>query len=359
MRVSAKGLGIRARMLSGAPEVFVAVALFLVDAMLLGGRHPVTLLIDVLACGGAVIASRRLWPGLLITALGMVLFARQPPDAVALGYLVCVVPVATAVARARYAAASVATAWFLGAVVWMTTRWHPTPAPAAMAFWICVFAGAWALGYETRRIATAERRRYDARLRAQRVQIAAEMHDRVAHDLAVLSLRAEEAKLNGGATVEDLDLMGQMARDSNRSLRRLMRLLFVEDEFQPVAPMEFSTVLDECASELTDEGFAVSAAHAGTPLAHLRPVTNDLLARTLRTVGDELVLHADRSVPCGIFTSTRRDQVVLCITAGAPRDGTCLNHALAGPRERIEAVGGTITTGGDAGEWVLTVTVPR
>lgn len=358
MRASANSLGIRAKMLSGAPEVTFAVLMFLFDAMALHGRYPRTLLIDLVACCGVILASRRLWPGLLLTGAGLALFLTQSYHDLGVGSLVCVAPVATAVARERYRAATCATIAFLFAMARMTTRGHASPL-LALVFWAIVFAGAWALGYETRRVATAERRRYDARLRAQRVQIAAEMHDRVAHDLAVLSLRAEEAKLNGSASVEDLELMGQMARDSNRSLRRLMRLLFVEDEFKPVAPLEFSSVLDECAAELTDEGFTVSAAHNGTPLAHLRPVVGDLLGRVLRMVCDELVLHANRGVPCGIFTSIRRDQVVLCLTAGTPRDGTCLSQAMAGIRERVEAVGGTVVTGGDDEEWVLTVTVPR
>ena len=208
-----------------------------------------------------------------------------------------------------------------------------------------------------RAIEAARSRREQARRRAgeERLRIARELHDTVAHNLSLIYVHANVARHlidDRPEQVETaLDAIKATSKEALGELRSVLGLLRAPDEQAPRAPTAGLAQLDELIARTRDVGVAVSAQTEGSPGA--LPAAVDLAAfRIVQEALTNVTRHAG-----GAATSVRiaYQPTELLIQIDNEPSGQTSNDAggsgIAGMRERADALGGDLQAGqrGDGG----------
>jgi signal transduction histidine kinase len=333
-------------------------------------------LVPALLVCGPIVALRR-WPvpvlAVAAAATAVVMAAGNAPLSFGVMLGLAVYFVASRLPRRWSVPAALATAAALGvALVYaaLAVR-HASPASEAVASLVPV-AAAWFIGdsvatrrrylaglaeqAERERAAEAERARQDTR--EERVRIARELHDVVAHTLAVITVQAGVGRRlaakrpeEASAALESIETIGRTAQDELRVVLGLLR----EEEAgtAPLAP----------APRLADVEALVAAVRAsGTPVElqisgadrQLSPALELSVYRVIQEALTNVVKHAP-GARAAIDLAVSASQVRLEVaddggpTAAAPADGgPGTGHGIVGMRERIGAFGGRLAAGPDA-----------
>jgi signal transduction histidine kinase len=265
--------------------------------------------------------------------------------------------------RTAWTAAAASAAVMVGAVaVWSSNSWLD-PDKAAMLAWTALPAAV-GDGLRSRRayVAAVEERAEQAertreqeaqqRVAAERVRIARELHDIVAHHIALINAQAGVAVHLLDQRPEQILTALENIRDTSRSaldeLRVTVGLLRQSDE--PVAPRDPMPGLAQVPALLASferAGLAVSHMRRGiteplepaVELAAYRIVQESLTNVRKHAGADHarLCLHYDRER----LTITVEDDG--CAGPHHPRPGA--GHGLIGMRERATTIGGTLHAG--------------
>jgi signal transduction histidine kinase len=226
-------------------------------------------------------------------------------------------------------------------------------------------AGAmWFVGYGVR-----ERRRYLAEEQAQReraeaergrlavreerVRIARELHDVVAHTLSVVTFQAGVGRKVGATRPAEAMLALRAVEVTGRSaleeLRRILGLLRDDEAEQPsLAPAPGVGDLDELASTVRAAGIPVAVMVTGQTAA-LPPAVSLTVYRIVQEALTNVVKHAGdaeasvrvRLGPDGVLVTVSDDGRGTAMP-GAPG---AARHGIVGMRERAAAFGGTLEAG--------------
>ena len=326
------------------------------------------LLIPLLACVSIVVLRR--WPlavlGVVTAAAGMVTASGSAslPFGILLG-LALYFP-ALGLPRRRSIALALAVAAALGvAVVYSAFAIMRAQVPAEVVENFVPLAGAWFIAdsvaarrrYEAGLAAQAERERA-AGVREERVRIAREMHDVIAHTLAVMTVQAGVGRRLGGkrpqeaaAALESIETIGRMAQDELHVVLGLLR--DGEGGTAPLAPAPRLVDVKTLADTVRASGIPVELRMEGTGL-QLSPSLELSVYRVVQEALTNVVKHAPGA----------RAVVELTVSAGkvrldvrddggsggeAPRAGLSAGHGIAGMRERVGAFGGWLAAGPAAG----------
>jgi len=263
-----------------------------------GGSDPTAYVVAALTV--APIALRQLAPvatmAVMLGALafyGVAGFGGLPSGGV--GALVGMFTVATL--RSRLVAAVV----FLAAVVVVVVAFLGVPglvvAWSEVAQSVLVVSGAWVLGEGTKRWAHRAERLAEEAARAvadERVRIARELHDVVAHHMSVISLQAGVARY-----VLDTDLataraaittVGDTSREALTEMRRLLDVLRVDhdDDYRPQPGL---AALDELVERARGAGLPVDVV-VGGEVRELRPGPDLCAYRVVQESLTNVLKHA-------------------------------------------------------------------
>jgi signal transduction histidine kinase len=233
-------------------------------------------------------------------------------------------------------AALLAAAWFLGDIV---RRWQHAAAEHA------------------RRAVELERAREElARLavNAERVRIARELHDVVAHSMSVIAMHAGSGRL---AAVRDpqaarraLEVVEESSRTALAEMRRLVTVLRDADEARPeLAPAPDLTGVHRLVAEVAAAGVQVevrtegdlAAVPPGVSLAAYR-IVQEALTNVVRHAGPTRVHLTVAVVGDRVRLEVTDDGGARIVTAADPA-GT--GHGTVGMRERALLYGGELTIG--------------
>ena len=213
--------------------------------------------------------------------------------------------------------------------------------------------------------AEAERARTtDAAVTEERNRIARELHDVVAHAMSVMIVQAEGARRLVGkddeAVAEALRAIESTGRTNLNDIRGIVGVLRVDGT--PYAPTPNLSSIDELIDQCRDAGLDVSITVEGTE----RPLPAMIELSCYRVVQESLTnvrKHGGPHATASVTLSYADDSISLHIAdtghgAGANRPETP-GHGLLGMRERVEAFGGTISSGPrTGGGYVITATLP-
>jgi signal transduction histidine kinase len=185
----------------------------------------------------------------------------------------------------------------------------------------------------------------------ERVRIAQELHDVVAHNVSLIVVQAQAL----GATVPDDRVteattgIAELGRQAMSEMHRTLKLLRAnEDEAARRGPQPGLSDLDELLERARAAGLRVQLGVEGEP----RPLSQSVDLSAYRIVQEALtnvVKHAGRADttvtlgyrPDGLeLTITDRGDAALNANARGPGDG---GHGLVGMRERAALFGGTLT----------------
>jgi signal transduction histidine kinase len=189
---------------------------------------------------------------------------------------------------------------------------------------------------------------------AERARIARDVHDIVAHNLAVMVALADGAALTVASDpARAADAMTQTAttgRTALREMRRVLGVLRAEADEAARRPPPALADLDALLVQVRRTGLQVSLTTEGRPAA----LPSDLQLGIYRLVQEALtntLKHATAPHQAWVRLSCQRDHVEVEVTddgraePSRPRTSAVAGHGLAGMRERAATFGGTVDAG--------------
>jgi signal transduction histidine kinase len=325
----------------GPTWTFVALALAPVAALGVGHWF-----VDSIGLGSAVAYPLLAFPGLLLTIL--VIAAASPP--IAIGTVVAAWgsfggPLLAAAIAGRDVAATDVVTWHVVMVLSVAAGYAVRYSHGANA---AVTAAREALAWQ----AAADERR----------QVARDVHDVVAHTLAVTMLHitgARMAVLRGApdVAVEALEEAERQGRASLADIRRIVRMLRADDASALDAVQPGLADVEALIDRYRSAGLAVDLALT-VDRPRSSPSAELALYRVLQEALTNAARHGDGSAAVQLLAVP--DRMVLRIdNPVSPAPAASLKGSgLAGMRERVAAAGGTIEAGIRNGRWVVRATIP-
>jgi signal transduction histidine kinase len=226
-------------------------------------------------------------------------------------------------------------------------------------------------------IAVANRRAYvesihdraeqDARRRIdeERLRIARELHDVVAHTMATINVQAGVAahvlSTRPEAVAESLQAIKTASKDGLRELRAILNVLRQADDADPTQPAPGTAQLETLITGARQAGLDTTLTVAGEPVP--LPAAVDLAAyRIVQESLTNAIRHAGPAT-AAVSLGYSRDELRVDVTdtGRGPALAASSNggHGLAGMRERATTVGGTLETGpGPAGGFRVAARLP-
>lgn len=234
---------------------------------------------------------------------------------------------------------------------------------------VMLWAGALGLGTWLRSLDTHRDATINAARRDERLELARELHDVVAHHVAGIVIQAQAARIAAVKRPETLDhtLAGieSAGTDALVAMRRVIGLLRNTDDSDTFARGPES--LRELVDRFSCHGPAVELR---LPAGSSPPWSAEVTTTVYRVVQEALtnvVLHAPRTQMVAVTVEGDSSSVAVEVTDDAPSQPLVPlwsphsgGYGLVGMRERVEALGGSFRAGSrrdDAG-WVVRATVP-
>jgi signal transduction histidine kinase len=365
-----------------ATLVLAAAIMFSVSAEP-AGRTERQMLIPLLACIPVVLLRR--WP---LPVLGVVTAAAVTitvggeallPVGVLLGLALYFV--ALSLPRSRSIAVALGVAAALGAaMIYSAIAVGIAHLAAEVTLDFVPLAGAWFIAdsvkarrrYQTGLAVQAERERA-AEVREERVRIAREMHDVVAHALAVITVQAgvgrclaDQSPQEASSALGSIETISRTAQDELRVMLGLLRDTDTGTDAgaEPLAPAPRLVDIKDLADTVRASGVPVELRMSGTDRA-LSPSLELSVYRVMQEALTNVVKHApgaqvaaELTVSAGkLRLEVHNDGRPVDGQPSAPTAGTC--HGITGMRERIGAFGGWLVAGPVAdGGFQVTAEVP-
>ncbi|HEY6788391.1 MAG TPA: histidine kinase [Trebonia sp.] len=330
------------------------------------------LLLVLLACGPVALLRRWALPALavIVVAAGLVMAAGVASLAVGavLGLTMCLA--AFRLPRRQSMPVGVVAALVLGAALVHVTLASPKSQLSVEAVeGFLPLAAGWLAGdtWAARRryvagLAEQAEREQDAaaeharqEVRDERMRIAAELHDVVAHSLAVITVQAGVGRRlmardpeEAGSALESIEAIGRRAQDE---LRVVLGLLRSEgDAAAERSPAPKLADLRDLAETVRQSGTPVKLRMPGSA-GSLSPALEVTVYRVVQEALTNVVKHAPGAC-AAVDVTVDAGKVHVEITddggpPGAPREPgrIATGHGIAGMRERVSAFGGWLSAG--------------
>lgn len=191
----------------------------------------------------------------------------------------------------------------------------------------------------------------DRAVAEERVRIAQELHDVVAHNVSLMVVRAQGlgATMPDATVTETTDAIADLGREAMTEMHRTLRLLRADGATAAeLAPQPGLGMLDKLLEQTRAAGVEIELSVEGRP----RPLARSVDLSAFRIVQEALtnvIKHAGRA-PTTITLSYRTRDVLLTILdsgrengAAGSREAVVEGHGLIGMRERATLFGGTLT----------------
>lgn len=195
----------------------------------------------------------------------------------------------------------------------------------------------------------------------ERVRIARDMHDIVAHSLAVVIAQADgaryAARTDPAIADQALATISSTARSALGDVRELLGALRHE---QGTVPTPEAADLDVLVADMREVGLDVRVDREGDPTG--LPTTTQLAV--YRIVQESLTnawKHGESGTPVHASLTYRPDTVEITVVNRRADDGTRgpgTGHGLVGMRERVTMTGGSMTAGSRSDDFVVAVRMP-
>jgi signal transduction histidine kinase len=234
---------------------------------------------------------------------------------------------------------------------------------------VLAWGGALAIGVWLRLLDIRRRLAIDAARRGERLELARELHDVVAHHIAGIVVQAQAARIVAAkrpgafdATLADIESAGS---DALAAMRQVVSLL--RDPGDAVGVTPGPEQLSDLVSRFASHGLAVQLHLPDGDWLPWPPEVGATVYRIVQEALTNVVLHAPDATTVTVTVGDGRSGVTVEVTDDAPRrtlsGGRWFapggGHGLIGMRERAEALGGCLRAGpGPDGGWVVTAELP-
>jgi signal transduction histidine kinase len=324
----------------------------------------------------APVALAGLWPvvaaALSVAATVLTLLARVTPT---VGALAALATLLVLVGMRR-------PAWVVAVLVAPLVVLLPADAvdrpSAAAVLAVAVLAGAAGVGWRLRReagrrdaaVVAAQESELEHLARGERVRIARELHDVVAHHVSLIALQAEVARVTVPGLPDEgekrLVAIGDTARTALTEMRRLLGVL--REDVEPAAasrsPQPGIAQLTDLVDDVRGVGPAGTRLIVSGAVGPLDPGTELTAYRIVQEALTNARRHAGGAA-VDVELEYRADRLVVEVRDAGPGPvgdaaGDASGHGLAGMRERVAMAGGTLSVGpGRVGGFVVRAELPR
>ncbi len=220
-----------------------------------------------------------------------------------------------------------------------------------------LLARTWSTARESRRRQTAAEQ--TVVVEQERNRIARDMHDVVAHSLAVVIAQADGARYAGDRQSTDaaLTTIASTARDALADVRLLLGQLRHSEQ---AGPQPMLADLQRLVDQLGASGLVIAFAQHGEPL--VLPSGQQLaLYRIVQEALTNALRHGDTAQPVDVELDWTRDAATATISSALAAPSTAApaaGHGIAGMRERAILVGGTLTAAPVGDRFVVNARIP-
>jgi signal transduction histidine kinase len=179
----------------------------------------------------------------------------------------------------------------------------------------------------------------------ERMRIARELHDVVAHNVSVMAIQAGAARISGSSSQEALESIEITARDTLAELNHLLGVLRRESD-SPHNPQPGLDQLEGLLQSARDGGLEATVKIKGSP----RPLPAALDLSAYRIVQEAItnVLKHASATKVEVMLVYRSEAVAVIVTdngrGSTVQAGTSTGHGLIGMRERVELFKGVLRT---------------
>ena len=209
----------------------------------------------------------------------------------------------------------------------------------------------------------AEQRK-QSEVQAERMRIARELHDVLAHSLSQINVQAgvglhlmDKQPQQAAAALASIKEVSKTALDEVRSVLGILRSEDGADPSAPLVPEPDLSRLPELAANVTAQGVAVELQNSltSTPPAAVQLAIYRIVQESLTNV----VRHARATTATVNVSASDGLYRVQVADNGAGAGNRGFGRGLTGMRERAELLGGTLTTGTSRdGGFQVTATIP-
>jgi signal transduction histidine kinase len=199
-----------------------------------------------------------------------------------------------------------------------------------------------------RRKGEAERTReeeFRRRATEERLRIAREVHDVLAHQISLINVQAGAAlhRRDPEQAYAALGAIKEASRQTLRELRTTLGVLRQVDEAQPLSPAPSLGRIDDLIAQTEDAGLSVRLVVSGDRRDLPAPV--DLAAyRIVQEALTNAVRHAGEATAT-VLVRYRPDQVVVEVCDDGTGSDAAEGNGIRGMRERAATLGGTLAAG--------------
>ncbi len=205
--------------------------------------------------------------------------------------------------------------------------------------------------YEHRAL-EAERTREEEALRRvdeERIRIAREVHDIVAHSLSIVTVQANAAMAlvdtDPVRARESISHVRNSSKQALAELRSMLDVLRTGEGEMPLTPIEDIGRVAQLVTPLRDAGITVDLDTTGE-LASVPAYASVSAYRIVQEALTNVVRHAQAdAVQVALGATPDSFTVVITDNGGAARTDPEEGHGIRGMRERVEALGGTFSAG--------------
>ncbi|PYY64503.1 sensor histidine kinase [Curtobacterium sp. MCPF17_003] len=195
----------------------------------------------------------------------------------------------------------------------------------------------------------------------ERVRIARDMHDIVAHSLAVVIAQSDGARyaLKADPAVAD-QALSTISTTARRALGDVRELLGALRHEQGTAPTPEIDDIDRLVDEMRQLGLDVRVEREGDP-AGLPTTTQLAVYRIVQESLTNAYKHGEPGSPVRAALTYRPDTVEIAVVNRRADDGVRgpgTGHGLVGMRERAVMTGGTMTAGARGDDFAVAVRMP-
>jgi signal transduction histidine kinase len=193
----------------------------------------------------------------------------------------------------------------------------------------------------------------------ERLRIARELHDVVAHNVSVMAIQAGAARVTGSSSSEALESIEKSARDTLSELNKLLGVLRKGPGSPDLSPQPSLTDVDAVLQPAREAGLEATLKVTGTP--RTLPAAVDLSAyRIVQEAITNVLKHANASrVEVTVDYQPEALAIIVSDNGNGATDESTTGHGLIGMRERVEIFGGQLgASSGSLGGFTVRARLP-
>jgi signal transduction histidine kinase len=228
---------------------------------------------------------------------------------------------------------------------------------------IALLVAAWAFGDAVRSRREQHRNQLETAVTQERLRIARELHDVVAHSMSLIAVQAGVGahliRTDRDAAEHSLQVIADTSRKALQQTRSMLGLLRETNEEDDRSPTQGLDDIPDLVDDVRRSGLDVTLVRDGSS-GDVSPATSLAAYRIVQECLTNVMKHSTAATAKIVVTATRAGLDLEVTDPGPtrPRSGTSTGHGLLGLNERVCLVGGFLEAGANGAGFRVHAVLP-